>query len=401
MFVEKYQAERAMKRREFIVKSAVALAAVGPGRSRAGSPCPLPTVIIDTKPPTTINTPCEPPPAWVPAPGQWAAVGLNTLVDVQGPSPVSGDGFATNNGFHKIWAGGAYAPHYGGTYGSMIYGPNGGHNSYDGNDVYAYDIESRLCLLAKATYNPTSDGINSFGEFPDGSPCPPHGYDAHVVLPNVGASGSLVVPATYNDLDLANWCSWSHLLDLATGKWSRGPDFVDPVHMASAYDPIEDVAWFRAEPAQPLTKFDGVTRTTFPGNRYAIDTGTVATIDTKRHHFVHWDGRSLRHLFVTDLASPNTQPTAISLPSGPGSCAFEYVPELDRIVAWNGGKTVYTLNPNDYAAGWQVQGTASNVTPPSPVNDSYSKYMYVPGIQCLIGISDVDTPAYAYRPIAI
>jgi hypothetical protein len=233
------------------------------------------------------------------------------------------------------------------------------------------------------------------------SPCPPHGYDGHVVLPNLGGKGTLVVPQTYASLADANQrVSISHLLDLATLTWRRGADFQNPLHPAAAYDSGANVMWYRAEATGSLTKFDGTTVTTYSGNNYAIDYNTVATVDTKRNQFVHWDGVSFRRLFVTNLASPNTEPAGLTLAAGPGGApAFEYVTELDRVLAWSSGKTVYTLNPASYSGGWTAQGSSSSVTPPTPFNDCYSKYVYVPAVKCLIGISDVDDVAYAYRPV--
>ena len=133
-----------MKRREFVAGTTAFIATLAGGRAKATTPCPMPTVRVDTENP--VATTCEPPPSWVPSPGQWAEVGLNTVVDVAGPAPATGAAIGTGNGFLNIWAGGAYAPGYGGRFGSVIYGPNGGHASYDGNDVYAYDIESRLSM---------------------------------------------------------------------------------------------------------------------------------------------------------------------------------------------------------------------------------------------------------------
>jgi hypothetical protein len=384
-----------MKRREFIVSTTSAFAALGAARARAAVPCPLPSIGVDQQSP--VSTACLPLPSWVPAPGQWAAVGLNRLIDVKGPEPVTGQSFA--NGFLKIWAGGCYAPGYGGRFGSIIYGPNGGHASYDGSDVYAYDVETRLCSLVRATYNPTSAGVNSFGEYPDGSPCPPHGYDSMVVMSNLGAKGTLVVPQTYTSLADANQrTAISHLLDLSTKTWTRGPDFQASLHPAAAYDSVNRLMWYRAEATAPLTKFDGTSITTYPNNNYAIDSSTVATIDTKRNQFVHWDGQTLQELTVTSLSSPNTDPPFFRPGAGPGgACALEYVADTDQVVGWGDGKAVFTLNPANYAAGWSSQGSGSAVTPPVPFNGCYSKYVYVPGVKCLIGISDSDQVAYAYR----
>jgi hypothetical protein len=387
-----------MKRRQFVVSTAAALTSLASYRAKAAVPCPPPAIRVDALP--EAEAVCEDLPSWVPQPGQWAAVGLNTLIDVQGPAPASGSSFSSNNGFLNIWSGGAYAPAYGGRYGSIIYGPNGGHDSYDGSDVYAYDIETRLCSLVKATYNPTSNGVDSNGRFPDGSPSPPHSYDGHLVIP-VGPMGTLVVPDTYDDLDSTSRANTVFFLDLATKQWSsRSTLMPGGVHQACAFDERRQSGWwYGVYGGGPLTRYDGSTSDAYPSVTRPFNADTVGAIDSTRDQFViYWHGNG--SIAAIDLDDPEN-PSLVSTPNNPPGNypAFEYVREIDRFIAWGSGRAVYELDPGDPSAGWQSQGEAGAVTPPSPSNGCFSKYVYVSAVRCLIGVSRTDAVAYAYRPI--
>lgn len=344
--------------------------------------------------------------SWLPASGQWASVGTTTMASVRTIDNNNGNEFDGNFCcYMDIWAGGEWAPNYGSVLGSLVFGPNGGHASYNGNDVLAYDVYTRTMSVAKPTYVNTAAGVNGFGEYPDGSPMPPHGYDGESIIP-IGTAGTLVVPQTYTSQSDANARTGvSHLLNLATGVWTRGATFTNPVHPAAASDRSRGGMWYYGEATGPLTRFDGSTITTYASNNYAINGyGTVATIDTRRDRFVHFDASypGGGAVFVTDLNNPGTEPSPVTVGDGPwvGS-SFDYVEEIDRIVAWNCGKTVYLLNPNNYAAGWSTEGSSSTLTPPATdngcANESYGRYRAIPAIGSIVGVSDTDTVAWAYK----
>lgn len=342
-----------------------------------------------------------------PADGQWAQYGLNTVLDVAGPSPNSGArpmGGAGSSTYLEVYSGGIWNPKIG-KYGRLWLAPAGGHASYDGNDHYDFDIETRLVALVKATYSNTATGPNSFGEYPDGSPFPPHAWSTVGFLP-LGAQGTLVLTQTYTSAADANArTAISHLFDRAAGTWARGADFVNPLHPAVAYDNARRVLWHFAESNGPMRRFDGTTVTPYSGNNYAIAADTCMTVDTRRDQVVHYaDNASgtAGTLYVTQGNNPNALATAISLNTGPGNdAAFHYVPHLDRILAWSGnGSTVYVLNPNNYAAGWTTIGTGSTVTPPTVTNftnaGACGKCQYAPALGALVSIGGNDQRAYAF-----
>lgn len=344
-------------------------------------------------------------PAWVPSPGQWANVGLNTLNSVKGPDAASSPGAFAN--ILNAWCGVVHAPLYGGVYGSLIVGPGGGHGSWDGSDVYAYDIETRQCSLLKATYNPTTNNTYSTGAYPDGSPLPPHNYAGYVVMPNKGVKGSLWVPWTYIENDagpaagVVNDCFF---LDLNTLVWSRGPS-TSPGRYHGAAIAADGSVWWRAGAGvQPLKRLsaDGTTVTTYSSSTSNTTVYTAAAIDPTRNRFFFWEG-SLVRLWVTDISNPNVSPTQYTFGSGPGgNSSLGYSTVLDRIIGWGGGKTVYTLDPANPGGGWTAQGSGSTLTPPaleSGQDSVYTKLRWVESVKCLIGIISTSTVAWAYRPV--
>jgi hypothetical protein len=123
-------------------------------------------------------------PEWVKqiAPGTWAEVSLNTLADVNpardpevnpnhpGPPP-----WRDNQGaVLGAWNGGAFASGYGKSGALILVG--GGHTDYYGNEVYAFDLDSRNWQRLTNPYRspsfPVTDGI-----WPDGTPSVSHTYD--------------------------------------------------------------------------------------------------------------------------------------------------------------------------------------------------------------------------------
>ena len=351
--------------------------------------------------------------AWVPSPGQWVEVGFNTLVDANSgaPTPNSGNSFAQANSFLDVWNGGAYDP-FTGTFGRILYGPCGGHDTYDGNDVYEYDIETRLCSrvndTATATNNrETSGSANTFGEYDDGSPIPNHDHAEHVVI-EVGGVPTLLVPeaSTWTGENGAG-SAYGHSLNLNALTWTRGPQFsAAQYHGMFIADRGRNCAWGKGQATPGFVRIDGdLTLTTYATNNYAIADGAQAFHDTRRDRFVHF-----LHTFdyyIVDLQNPGTKPSSTS-GGAPGSMDYGsymgYSQDLDIGIAWNGGKTVYTIDAGNLAGGWTAQGAGSTLTPPGGSSagsgkQAYSKLYFFPqfgenGI--LLGITDKNEPAWAY-----
>ena len=206
-------------------------------------------------------------PAWVPAAGTIATVGLNTVVDdptvnpqldpaINPPSFYSRD----TSPWHEvsgifvgaIYSGAIFAPLLG-EQGSMVF-TNSGHNGYNDNGVYLYDVATRRYARLTNPYgsipNPFVNGVTSYGDLigPDGGysepesgeyyadtshtttlPHQPRGfqsYDHNVYLPpgygGAGAKGALLTTARTAGSPIGQGGGHTaHILDFIGLQWNR------------------------------------------------------------------------------------------------------------------------------------------------------------------------------------
>jgi len=131
-------------------------------------------------------------------------------------------------GFYSIteaWNGAVYASHYGEAGGMVIYG--GGHNDYFGSDVHAFDLAQRQWQRISDGY--VTGAIEQYGagavypegEYPDGSPLPPHTY-GYVQYDEAG-NDLLIFKSQLELGEDVKPLSIPHLFNLSSGTWRRGP----------------------------------------------------------------------------------------------------------------------------------------------------------------------------------
>ncbi|MCU0962628.1 MAG: hypothetical protein MUF48_21235 [Pirellulaceae bacterium] len=220
-----------------------------------------------------------PAPDWVKqiAPGTWAAVSLNTIADVDpardpelnprhpGLAPWSGVG---QYAVLDAWNGGAFAAGYGRSGGLIICG--GGHTDYYGNEVYAFDLDSRRWNRLTNPYPtpvfPVADGI-----WPDGTPSVSHtfeqvdyhpGTNSFVMMKtqyhNTGGKSSPVV-AMFSLDNLAPPDSNANR-DLNKRNWRFSPVHTDNYTNSggwSAYDSKRDLFWAHGgDGSRAMVSFD-------------------------------------------------------------------------------------------------------------------------------------------------
>ena len=164
-------------------------------------------------------------PAWVPAPGMRSNISLNVMADVD-PCPRrnciwSGGG---QSRVVTAWSGAAFATHYGDLGAWIITG--GGHGDYFGNEVYAFELDSRRWVRINDPYPGGRDSKVDYaeGEYAPGIPLSSHTYQHTQYLPpslGGGSKGSLLLVVMYAAGRLAHGSGRSHACDLATGLWSR------------------------------------------------------------------------------------------------------------------------------------------------------------------------------------
>ncbi len=384
----------------------------------------------------------RPAPEWVKqiAPGTWAEVSRNTLADVNpardpavnpnhpGPPP-----WRDNQGaVLGAWNGGAFASGYGKSGALILVG--GGHTDYYGNEVYAFDLDSRSWQRLTNPYRspsfPIADGI-----WPDGTPSVSHTYDQVDYHPdtnsfvmmktqhhNTGGQSSPVVamfsldglkPPDSNanrDANRANWrLSPLHSDDYTqSGGWS-------------VYDSKRDLFWanggagtrsfvsFDPKPSQAGGRFG-----TFKSHPHRTSvTDAVAAYDPVNDIILYTVFRNAPNVWAVDLAQPaagnggNVQISQTgTAPEREPAHGWEWSPARRAFVYYRRGAGVHELRQQgtDWRSDpWQWSELTSPENTLVPAGDNrngvYSKFRIASFADAEIAlvVNQVNGPVYAFR----
>ena len=294
-------------------------------------------------------------------------------------------------GIIACWAGGAFD-----TQRDQLYiGPGGGHNGYNGNEVYAFSLATMSWRRLTDPY-PVVSGESTD---PKLSPSAIHTYDGVEYIPPpydryvvVGGWGS---PDTYA-LDPDHPEHWE----------------VHPEHRTQrtgdicAWDARNQLLWLD-------TPINGGTLSQWDPLRHQwtlrgrdtmdhMDYHTTGDIDS-RHALFAAVGNNRVYLWqlggipaaVTGGKVATTGDTAILERPSPGFC---YDPLLDAFVAWGGGPEVYTLDAA--ARSWTKHApAASNTVLPGPPDQwgTFGRFRYVPSHNVFILCNSVRQNVFFYR----
>jgi hypothetical protein len=352
-------------------------------------------------------------------PGQWAAVSLNTLSDVD-PCPASNCSYSGIEGQSAVlddWNGGAFATRFGTLGGYIVWG--GGHAGYYGNELYVFDVATlRWVRHTQPVVNGSCD--HSIDAFQNGSPCARHTYDYVDYHPPTNSFVSLGGASVHE----CGGCGtgYVHAFSFNDNTWRRGTSnfagLVSLTGASSAYDPRRAVHWVLPAYGQRFSKYDLAANsgngawTQYSAVTMNID--TVSAIDPIKDLFVSVDSRSdsptANRVVVHDLAAPS-QPfvqittsgdRTIEFAKAPG---FEWDPVAEKFVGWASGTSVYTLTPpasNWKTSPWTWQkvnaASTNTVTPTSPnANGTYSRWRYMPSVNAFIVVNRVNEPVFVYK----
>ena len=282
----------------------------------------------------------------------------------------------------------------------------GGHNDYYGNEVYALNLNT---LSVERLTNPSPPNIGGpcgLTTLSDGRPNSRHTYDGLAYLPNVEKMFVLggvpaCAPGGYSD------DTW--MLDLGTLVWEKvyehspvtGPAYLN----VTAYDPnTGKVFVLPTGGAFSLHAYDPVakTYTKLNASGIATDYHMTAVVDpNKKKLVIVGGGGSIGGgVIVIDIGPGSTyqvqRPTttggdAIVNSNYPG-LAFD--PTSNRIVAWNGGDTVYSL---DLDTNVWTPLTFLGGPGPAQLNGTSKRWSYSPASGVFVVINSMDQNAYTLR----
>ena len=279
----------------------------------------------------------------------------------------------------------------------------GGHTNYAGNEIYAFDLASLrwIRVTDPSSLNGWNDGDEAYR---DGRPVSRHTY-----------AGLAYVPTPFDALWSSSGSKWRNgngtkatwMFHFSTGKWKRVSD-APSGHLGSvaAYDPSSRKVWFHTR--NHLYSYDPATdtweqRTSYMGGQGCggkLPSYMTGAIDTKRHRFVMIGAGCA---FYYDLsASGKLQRIQVggsgaSDVKGGKAPGFVYDSADDLFLAWNGGKTITTLDFSASTPVWtryQPGGDDPGVT---ALNGTYGRMQYSPNRNLVVLVNHVDRNVFLYR----
>lgn len=331
-------------------------------------------------------------------PGHWYQVS-NSKLQAVFPSPTP-PGWTGPRAVMDAWSGGAYDSNRDRL---IVWG--GGHCDYAGNELYVFDIQT---LSWSRLTEPSTTIAEGVSHYPDGLPSSRHTYDMLSYVPETGKFVSVGGGAGYFCDQPQNYINSTDLFNFALNRWERAanhPSIGNSTGRVSAYDAATGHVWAHGTYDGKLAEYNPVADTwKAHGSQTYLEIDGKAAIDAQRHEMLVVGGYGgNRQILLWDLDNPAAGP---KIPSTSGDRTLEtqsgiglvYDPVSDRYVGWDGGSSVYTLNPDtwvwtkvDPATSNSVQGPAANE------NGTYGRFQYIPSQNAFVVVSRTDGDVFFYK----
>ena len=371
-----------------------------------------------------------------PSAGTFADISANLASSVD-PCPGGGcvySGTQRQPAVFAVWTSGIFAPECG-SLGSVIHW-GGGHKAYSGNEVYRFDLATRLWsrLGNPSLYSDSPGNISSTGAFPDGKPAPPHSYQTLGILPSSaggGTQGSLIqatLPAVDSNGNGRAGAWWK--FNLATATWSQ---FIDSSSIPSGtltsklmvQEPNGNMWWLGGGWVDNIRRVTTAGTITSYGIWSNIDdsAGNCGGVVPSTRTMVTWgSSNGATRLRVFNLTSIESGQTAEGsawkhvTPSGSGPASgtgMQWCPTLNRFAAKlsTSSAAIYWLTPSNPSDPWgstwawstETLTAVGGATPQivhdgSSYNGSYNRFVWCPSVNCFIWAAGNTKPVQAFRP---
>lgn len=295
------------------------------------------------------------------------------------------------------WSGGAFD-----TKRNRLIVWGGGHNAYYGNELYALNLQSfKMERLTDPGLPPASYELCSEAIANGAQPNSRHTYGGLAYIPTTDQffinGGAIACGASGRST--ATWT-----FDFTALTWqNRNPGGVTPAWWegkVSDYDPNTQKVYLHD--AEYLNVYDPAANTWQRLSPYEwppLDGHQTAVIDPKRRKFVIVGAGAM---MMYDLSAGSTY-TRTNLTTTGGDAlvnsaypGLAYDPVSDRIVGWNGGDTVYSLNldtnvwtPITYPGGPSAPSRSGSGT--------HGRWRYAPAVGAFVLVNEYDQDAYLFR----
>jgi hypothetical protein len=321
------------------------------------------------------------------APGHWYEI-PNTKMDGVKPNPIPAPGYI--GAVMGAWNSGAFD-----TKRDRLIVWGGGHTDYSGNEIYVFDLATLKWSRVTDPYND-----NDEVQHPDGAPVSRHTYNSIAYIPDpvdrffVGGGAAIWSSAQFLDDN-------TYLFDFDTLRWETKS--TTPVAYIGAFCAVagDGRVWQHgAGQVSSLAVYDATTDT---WTSHADDGGWFSyaytcDVDTARNHLLAVGNDKT---LAWDLNNPN-QTVTILQTSGDRevedseNTGLAYHPGSDRLIAWNGGASVYALDRNTNV--WTRIDTTGSVSPgAATVNGTFGRFRYSPTSDLFVTVASVISNVFVYR----
>ncbi|MBI3775722.1 MAG: hypothetical protein HY273_09255 [Gammaproteobacteria bacterium] len=363
-------------------------------------------------------------------PGEWGEA-ESTKMSAFDPCPMRNCDYSGSDGQAHVmgaWNGGAYD-----TKRDRLIVWGGGHRNYGGNEIYTFDIGtmSWARITEPTVVIPDLDyadapctatilvRCNFSGIYHDGRPTSRHTANALTYAANVDQFFSMALGSGFGGVGSQgfNVDSFNFVTGAWKTDWQKSPGNTYGANGTNAvYHPGTGKIWYHASMNSPLAMFDPATGVWTPYADYYVHEMGAALLDHKRNRFVILGGSTggVRQLLawnlgnVVELNSSSFDPKitskgvagGIALETAVG-VGFIYDPVGDRYIAWNGGTTVYALDPVTWI--WSVLPiySPSGKTPVTPTAanqyGTYGRMAYIPSKQAFVVVNQTTENVFFFK----
>jgi hypothetical protein len=322
-------------------------------------------------------------------PGHWYEVPESQMREVAPQEPY--DPRVKN--VMAAWSGGAFDT----TRNSLIVW-GGGHGDYWGNEVYTFSVDTLTWTRLNDPYWPAINLTQTHAWFPENnSPGSRHTYDGLAYVPDLdlfwAVGGSLWKSGSGTQQTVT--------LDMGTLRWSeksRAP-IVNSIGVASGYDPVTKKIYVYDN--GKFVSYDPVIDDWDTLSQNAGINGLVGEVDPVNRKFVAI-GKTQAWIYDLDAGTKTRSPLGAvgnnAMEQKAPGLAFD--PNSNKIVAWNGGVYVYTLDLSVSPPQWtRISPAAGNTVTPTSGADrgTYGRWQYVPAKGVFIAVNRINENVYFYK----
>jgi hypothetical protein len=333
-------------------------------------------------------------------PGQWYEV-PNSHMKTLDPCPAGNCSYSGVEGQNAVmgdWCGGAFD-----TQNNRLLVWGGGHGGYHGNEVYAFSVSAlswrRLC-------NPSSaSGWNgSTAALPDGTPASIHTYDQETFIPGLNKLWVTGESSLGGNGGPATWLFTPDVVKSdSTGTWQRLANFPNggiSVGGCAVYDPATQHVFATNSSSYTFYEYNPSSDAYVSHSSQPLpDYHMTAAIDPVDHYFVATGGNVIRVYSLpsgTVVTSTATGDKSVQNGNAPG---LVWYPAANLFVGWNGGSSLYTLNPKTWM--WSAHPAASGnaVTPTAPnSNGTFGRFQYDAAHNVFVVVNQNTENVFIYKP---